>query len=60
MPYDYYDYFIQQRNRDEFTEITEKIRQNVWSDSVDFKLSQNWLNIEDVIRINLFMLLRYN
>ena len=60
MPYDYYDYLTEQRNDEKFTEISEKIRQNLWNDSFDFRLSQKWLKIEDKIRIKLYLLLRYN
>lgn len=60
MPYDYYDHLTEQRNDEKFTEISEKIRQNLWNDSFDFRLSQKWLKIEDKIRIKLYLLLRYN
>lgn len=60
MPYDYYDYFTKQRNNEKFTEISEKIRQNFWNESFNFKLSQKWLKIEDKIRIKLYLYLRYN
>ena len=60
MPYDYYEYFTKQRNNKIFTEISEKIRQNLWNDSFDVKLSQKWLKIEDKIRIKLYLNLRYN
>ena len=60
MPYDYYVYFTRERNNEIFTEIYEKIRQNHWSDSFDFRLSQKWLKIEDKIKIRLYPLLRYN
>ena len=60
MPYDYYEYFIKERNNEIFTEIYEKIRQNHWSDSFDFNLSLEWLKIEDIIKIKLYYSLRYN
>ena len=60
MPYDYYEYFTTQRNNKIFTEISEKIRHNLWNDSFDVRLSQKWLKIEDKIRIKLYLNLRYN
>ncbi len=60
MPYDYYEYFTKERNNEIFTEISEKIRQKLWNDSFDFRLSQKWLKIEDKIRIRLYLPLRYN
>ena len=60
MPYDYYDYLKKQRENDDFTEVTDIVRKKIWNDSIDFKISQGWLKIEDKIRIRLYYYLRYN
>jgi len=60
MPYDLYDYFTKQRNHPLFTETLEKIRQNVWRESVNVTKSQEWLKTEDRIFIDLYHYLRYN
>lgn len=60
MPYDYYDYMKKQRESEEYTETSDLVRQNLWSDSINFKLSQNWLLIEDKILIRLYRKLRYS
>lgn len=60
MPYDYYEYLKKQRDSDEYIEINDIVRQNIWSESIDFKTGQKWLKIEDKIRIKLYLYLRYN
>lgn len=60
MPYDYYEYLKKQRDSDEYIEINDIVRQNIWSESIDFKTGQKWLKIEDKIRIILYLYLRYN
>jgi hypothetical protein len=60
MPYDYYDYFIKQRQNEKFIETTELVRQNLWSETINFKQSQRWINTEDKILIELYETLRYN
>ncbi|WP_458454315.1 hypothetical protein [Methanobrevibacter sp.] len=60
MPYDYYEFLKKQRDSDEYSEITDVVRQKIWSDSISFKISQEWLKIEDKIRIKLYLYLRYN
>ncbi|MBO6123444.1 MAG: hypothetical protein J6P09_06355 [Methanobrevibacter sp.] len=60
MPYDYYEYLKKQRENDSFTQITDIVRQKIWSESINFKISQEWLKIEDKIRIKLYFTLRYS
>ena len=59
MPYDYYEYLKKQRDAEEYTETAELVRQNLWSETINFKLSQEWLDIEDRILIMLYLRLRY-
>ena len=58
MPYDFYDYFTKQRNHPLFTETYEKIRQNVWRESINFVKTQEWIKTEDKILIRLYHHLR--
>ena len=60
MPYDYYEYLKKQRENDSFTQITDTVRQKMWNESINFKISQEWLKIEDKIRIKLYITLRYS
>ena len=60
MAYDYYEYLKKQRENYDFTEVTDIVRKKIWNDSIDFKISQGWLKIEDKIRIRLYYYLRYN
>ena len=59
MPYDYYEYLKNQRDNEEYTETVELVRQNLWSETINFKVSQDWIAIEDRILIRLYLLLRY-
>jgi len=59
MPYDYYEYLKKQRENEQYRETSELVRQNLWSETINFKLSQDWINIEDRILIRLYLLLRY-
>ncbi|WP_405316287.1 hypothetical protein [Methanobrevibacter sp.] len=59
MPYDYYEYLKKQRDNEQYIETTELVRQNLWSETINFKLSQEWLDIEDRILIMLYQRLRY-
>ncbi len=59
MPYDYYEYLKKQRDNEQYRETCELVRQNLWSETINFKLSQEWLDIEDRILIMLYQLLRY-
>ena len=59
MPYDYYDYFTKQRQNEVFSETTELVRQNIWGETFNFKLSQSWMKMEDKILISLYQNLRY-
>ena len=59
MPYDYYEYLKNQRDSEQYRETAELVRQNLWSDTINFKLSQEWLNIEDILLIMLYQRLRY-
>ena len=60
MPYDHYEYSKKQIEHEEYNEIIEIVRQEIWSDSIDFKIMLNWVNIEDKVRNRLFLFLRYN
>ncbi len=60
MPYDHYEYFKKQIEHEEYNEIIEIVRQEIWSDSIDFKIMLNWVDIEDKVRNRLFLFLRYN
>ena len=59
MPYDYYEYLKKQRENEQYRETSELVRQNLWSETINFKLSQDWIAIEDRILIRLYLLLRY-
>lgn len=52
MPYDYYDFFVKQRNNKFFREVSNIVRQNVWRESFDVVQSQEWEEITDKIRKN--------
>ena len=59
MPYDYYEYLKNQRDNEEYTETVELVRQNLWSETINFKVSQEWIHMEDKILIRLYPRLRY-
>ena len=59
MPYDYYEYLKNQRDSEQYRETAELVRQNLWSETINFKVSQDWIAIEDRILIRLYLLLRY-
>ena len=59
MPYDYYEFLKKQRESDEYTQTSDLVRQNLWSESINFKLSQRWLRVEDKILIRLYRILKY-
>lgn len=52
MPYDYYDYFIKQRNNGIFTEVSNIVRQKLWRETYDVVESQEWEEISDKIMQN--------
>ena len=54
MPYDYYEYFKKQKESDEYVETTELIRQKLWSEAIQFRMSLEWLEIEKRILIRLY------
>ena len=58
MPYDYYEYLKKQRDSEEYTETSELVRQNLWNETIDFRLLQEWICVEDKILISLYLLLR--
>lgn len=60
MPYDYYEYMKKQRESEEYTETSELVRQKLWSETINFKLSQKWMRIEDMILVKLYLRLRYS
>ncbi|MEE1335062.1 MAG: hypothetical protein UHG12_00950 [Methanobrevibacter sp.] len=59
MPYDYYEYLKKLRDNEEYSEAAELVRQNLWSETINFKLSQEWIPIGDKILIRLYPHLRY-
>ena len=59
MPYDYYELLKKQHENNEYEETTELVRKNLWSESINFRQSINWLNIEDKIFIKFYYFLRY-
>ena len=59
MPYDYYEELKKQGQNEEYTETWELVRQNIWSESINFKQSIEWIGIEDKMLIRLYPLLRY-
>ncbi|WP_296790008.1 hypothetical protein [uncultured Methanobrevibacter sp.] len=50
MPYDFYDFFIKQRNNKNFTEVSNIVRQKLWRETYDVIESQEWEEITDKIR----------
>ena len=60
MAYDYYTILKKQIDSDEYTEVSDIVRQDLWSDSFEFRMSKEWLIIEDLIKINLYLFLRYS
>ncbi len=60
MPYDLYDYFLKLRSHPMFTEVSDKVRQNLWRESINVVQSQEWIKTEDKILIELYYYLRYN
>ena len=59
MPYDYDEYLKKQRDDKQYTESAALVIQILWSETINFKLSQEWLDIEDRILIMLYLRLRY-
>ena len=60
MVYDYYEILKRRIDSDEYTEVSDIVRQDLWSDGFEFKMSKEWLKIEDLIRISLYLFLRYS
>ena len=60
MPYDYYEILKKQIESDEYIETTDLVRQNIWNESFEFELSNEWLIMEDLIKRILYLYLRYN
>jgi hypothetical protein len=52
MPYDYYDFFVKQRNNRVFTETSNIVRQKIWRESFDVVKSQEWEELTERIRKN--------
>lgn len=50
MPYDYYDFFIKQRNNRIFTEVSNIVRQKLWRETYDVVEAQEWEEVSDKIR----------
>ena len=51
MPYDLYDHFMKEKSNPLFSEISDIIRDEIWAESIDFVMSQNWLKTEDKLFI---------
>lgn len=60
MPYDYYEFLKKQRESDEYIETEELVRQNLWSETLNFKLANSWIKTEDRILLKLYRNLRYS
>ena len=60
MPYDYYEFLKKQRESDEYIETEELVRQNLWSETLNFKLANSWIKTEDRILLKLYQNLRYS
>lgn len=43
MPYDYYEILKQLRDNDEYTEVSDIVRQKIWNETIDFKIFENWI-----------------
>jgi hypothetical protein len=52
MPYDYYDFFVKQRNNRVFTETSNIVRQKILRESFDVVKSQEWEELTERIRKN--------
>ena len=59
MPYDYYEYLKKRHESDKYQETTDLVREHLWNEAMDFNMSNNWLEIENKIRIHLYLFLRY-
>ena len=60
MPYDYYEYLKEQNESDKYTETTDLVRKSLWSETINFRQSRDWLNMQDKILIRLYRKLRYS
>jgi len=60
MPYDYYEFLKKQRESDEYMETEELVRQNLWNETINFKLANSWIKTEDLILVKLYQNLRYS
>lgn len=59
MPYDFYDYFIEKRSSPIFTPAEDVVRQKFWRESIDMIKAEEWLEMEEKIRMDLYYFLRY-
>ncbi|MBE6500535.1 MAG: hypothetical protein E7Z80_08355 [Methanobrevibacter thaueri] len=59
MPYDYYEHLKKQHENKDYTETTDIVRKKIWNETINFKISKNWLKIEDIILNKLYLFLRY-
>ena len=58
MPYDYYDYFKSQSQNEEYSETTDKVKEKIWNETINFRLSQEWIIMEEKLLMDLYLLLR--
>ena len=59
MPYDYYPLLKKINENENYKETTDIVRENLWEDTQDFKLMQEWMTTEDKIKYSLYLFLRY-
>ena len=60
MPYDYYEFLKKNIENEEFKETTERVRENLWSESIDFQIMQNWATTEERLLYRYYIYLRYS
>lgn len=59
MPYDYFEILKKQNENEQYIETTELVRQNLWSETINFRQSLDWIKMEEKILIKLYNFLRY-
>ena len=58
MPYDYFEILKKQNENEQYIETTELVRQNLWSETINFRQSLDWIKMEEKILIKLYNFLR--
>ena len=59
MPYEYFEILKKQNENEQYIETTELVRQNLWSETINFRQSLDWIKMEEKILIKLYNFLRY-